>query len=122
MKSILYVEDNQANTRLMNKIIERLDDFVLYTAPTAELGLEIAREKQPSVIILDINLPGMDGYEALGKLQSFDETKNIPVMALSANAMPSDLERGAAAGFKKYLTKPINITEIESALREAIDG
>ncbi|MDH5180412.1 MAG: PAS domain S-box protein [Gammaproteobacteria bacterium] len=110
--SILYVEDNQANLRLVQHLFSRLENVVLYSTPTAELGIEIARTKCPDLILLDINLPGMDGYEALSRLRNLKETANIPVIAISAAAMPRDIERGQSAGFKHYVTKPIKVAEL----------
>lgn len=117
-QSVLYVEDNPANLRLVQHIFERIEDVVLYLAPNAELGIELAKAKQPDLILLDINLPGMDGYEALSRLRNLDATRGIPIIAVSAAAMPRDIERGLAAGFKCYITKPIQV----AGLMEAITG
>ncbi|MDP6884097.1 MAG: ATP-binding protein, partial [Rhodospirillales bacterium] len=92
--TVLYVEDNPANLDLMEVIVAGIGDVAMISAHNAELGIELAKSKSPDLIILDINLPGMDGFEALRKLQSLEKTKNIPVIALSANAMPKDVERG----------------------------
>jgi CheY-like chemotaxis protein len=115
-RKILYVEDNPANLRLMEEIISRVPNLSLLSAHTGEIGLELARSRKPHVILMDINLPGMDGYEALENLHSNSQTSNIPVIALSANAMPSDIEKGLMAGFHSYLTKPIKIDEVLGAL------
>lgn len=119
--TILYVEDNPDNLKLMEMIVGRIPDMHLISSHTAELGIELARNKRPDIIILDINLPGMDGYKALKKLGTFQETRNIPVIALSANAMPRDVERGIKAGFKQYLTKPIRVDEVIEALQGCLD-
>lgn len=100
--SILYVEDNPANLELMELIIGQASDFLMLSAHNAELGIEIARAKQPQVIIMDINLPGMDGFEALTALKQDEKTHHIPVIALSANALPNDIARGKQSGF--YIT------------------
>jgi CheY-like chemotaxis protein len=118
--TVLLVEDNQANLQLVGQILNKHSDFEMLSAHTAELGLELALAHQPDIIILDINLPGMDGYEALSRLRSCEDTKEIPVLALSANAMPADIERGTAAGFTEYLTKPIDIKHFMAALDRAM--
>jgi len=118
-KTVLYVEDNPANLRLVAQIFAAYPEIRLITAHTAELGLEVARLQRPHLIILDINLPGMNGYELCGQLR-LGETAGIPVAALSANALPRDIERGLAAGFVRYFTKPLQITEFVSAVRELL--
>jgi PAS domain S-box-containing protein len=117
---ILYVEDNEANLVLMGRIISRLTNLSMISAHTAERGLEIAEEQQPDIIILDINLPGMNGFEALEKLKSSSSTRDIPVLALSADAMPGIVEQGLQAGFVEYLTKPVDLVELRRALSQAI--
>ena len=119
--TVLYVEDNSANLQLMALIINRISSLKLISAPSAELGLDLAIKAQPDLVILDINLPGMDGFGALKKLQTMDETKDIPVIALSANAMPRDVEKGIKAGFRQYLTKPIQVQETMAAIASAMD-
>ncbi|MCK4951394.1 MAG: response regulator, partial [Gammaproteobacteria bacterium] len=120
--TILYIEDNPANLKLVEHIIEQHREDTLLTAHHAELGLDIARTHQPDLILMDINLPGIDGYEALRQLKSMSRTKNIPVFAISANAMPVDIKKGLDAGFLEYITKPIDINEftekLDSALRK----
>ncbi|MBT4590002.1 MAG: response regulator [Rhodospirillaceae bacterium] len=115
---ILYIEDNPANIRLMEAIVERLPSTTLKSAHTAELGLDLARELVPDLIFMDINLPAMNGIEAVAELRKIEETKDIPVIAISAAAMPKDIERGKEAGFKKYITKPIKVPEILEAINE----
>jgi CheY-like chemotaxis protein len=88
----------------------------LYGAEDAMRGIALAQEHQPEVILLDINLPGISGLQALKILQEDPTTKHIPVLALSANAMPRDIERGLAAGFFRYLTKPIRVPDFMDAL------
>ncbi|MCK5546456.1 MAG: response regulator [Rhodospirillaceae bacterium] len=116
--SLLYVEDSLANKMLIEKVISRVEGAKFIWAETAEEGIKIAQDKNPDIIIMDINLPGMNGIEALKILQSMEETKNIPVVALSANAMPHDIERGMKVGFVRYLTKPIDI----NMFLKAVDG
>jgi len=116
----LYVEDNPANLTLVQKIIGQLPNAELLSAHTAPLGLDLARTHKPDVIVLDINLPGMDGFEVLRRLQGYEETRNTPVVALSANAMPRDIKRGREAGFFEYLTKPLNVDSFLAAIEAAL--
>jgi CheY-like chemotaxis protein len=109
--TLLHVEDNPANRALVARILERRPHVKILAADTAEKGIELARTRDPDLIVLDINLPGIDGFEALARLKAFVDTKHIPVIALSANAMPSDVKRGLEAGFLQYLTKPIDVKE-----------
>ncbi len=118
--TILYVEDNPNNLRLMEEVMGRFPNVTLLSASTGEEGLKMARDQYPDLIILDINLPGMDGFEALREIQRFDDTRNIPVIALSASAMPKDITRGLRAGFQNYLTKPIDIPKMVRAVNVAL--
>lgn len=115
-RHVLYIEDNPANLKLVKKIIGQHADVVMSQAEDAERGLEIARRERPDLILLDINLPGMDGFAALAALKSDPTTRRIPVIAITANAMKGDIERGKAAGFKDYLTKPIDIVQLHQIL------
>lgn len=119
-KQIIYIEDNPANLRLVQHVISRLERVTLYSAPNAELGIELACSKKPDLILLDINLPGIDGFEALKVLADLPETSQIPVVAISAAAMPRDIERGLQAGFKRYITKPIQISVLLDVLGEEL--
>jgi len=119
--TLLYVEDNPANMKLVEKIIARHPDFRLLTAVDGASGIDIARVNQPDVILMDINLPGISGYEALKILLSEPATAHIPVIALSANAMPLDIEIGLNAGFFRYLTKPIKVNKLMEALDVALE-
>ena len=113
---VLYVEDNPANLQLVGEILSGRPDITLMTAPHARLGLELAHAHRPDLILLDIHLPGMDGYEALKALQAWEETRDIPVLALTADAMPREVERGLAAGFARYVTKPIDVPTFVEAI------
>ncbi|MFC3116810.1 hybrid sensor histidine kinase/response regulator [Cellvibrio fontiphilus] len=106
---VLYVEDNPTNVRLLRQIFDRYPQLELEVAEEAFLGIYKARSLNPDLVILDINLPGMDGYEVLSVLKSDPSTSAVPVIGLSANAMPYDIERGRSAGFFDYLTKPVDI-------------
>ncbi len=118
--TLLYVEDNPANLALVEQLIARRGDLKLLTAIDAHLGIELARAYLPDVILMDINLPGMSGYGALKRLQDDPLTAHIPVLALSANAVPRDIEKGLEAGFFRYLTKPIRVHEFMNALDLAL--
>lgn len=107
--TVLYIEDNPANLRLVTQILGKNPQLRLITAHTPEFGLEMVSARLPELILLDINLPGMDGYQLLSVLRSMDSVKKIPVIAISANATPRDIERGLAAGFDEYIIKPIDI-------------
>lgn len=120
VRTILYVEDNIANLTLVEDIIAARPDLQLISATDGFGGLERARLAQPDVILMDINLPGMSGTEALKMLAQDPLTAHIPVIAVSANALPRDIEQGLAAGFLNYLTKPIKITEFMHTLDSAL--
>ena len=117
---LLYVEDNPANMLLVEALIARRTDLKLLTATDAHSGIVMARSYQPDLILMDINLPGISGYDALRILREDAKTEHIPVLALSANAMPSDVEKGLKAGFFRYLTKPIKLDEFMEALDVAL--
>ena len=119
--TLLYVEDNPANLMLIEQIIARHPDIRLLTAVNGNSGIEIARRSQPDVILMDINLPDISGFKALKILRSDPTTAHIPVIALSANAMPLNIESGLEAGFFRYLTKPIKINEFMDALDVALE-
>jgi len=115
---VLYIEDNPANLKLVQEIVRFRPDLRLLSAPDGHVGLSLARSQHPEVILMDLNLPGMSGFEVLAQLRRDPATSAIPAIALTANAMPRDIERGLAAGFDRYLTKPIDIDKFN----EAIDG
>jgi PAS domain S-box-containing protein len=119
--TLLYVEDNLANMKLVEQLIARRPDLRLLTAVNGTLGIEVARTSQPTMILMDINLPGISGVEALKVLRGDPATAHIPVVALSANAMPRDIEKGLQAGFFRYLTKPIKINEFMHTLDAALE-
>jgi PAS domain S-box-containing protein len=120
VRSLLYVEDNPANLKLVEKLISRRTDLHLLTAVNADIGIQLARTKQPVVILMDINLPGISGIQALKILREDPLTAHIPVLAISANAMPNDIKKGLDAGFARYLTKPIKVDEFMAALDAAL--
>jgi signal transduction histidine kinase/ActR/RegA family two-component response regulator len=117
---LLYVEDNPANLRLVEEIVAFRRDLRLLSAHDGHLGLQLARAHRPDIILMDLNLPGMSGFEVLRQLGADPETADIPVIALTANAMPRDFERGVAAGFHRYLTKPIDIEKFTEAINSTL--
>jgi len=119
-KTALYVEDNPANLSLMKKIFERMPNIRLVHARTGEIGIEMAEECMPDVILMDINLPGMDGVEALRHIRKIDSLNCVPAIVVSANAMPKEIEKAMDAGFQQYVTKPINIKQIVEIVTVAV--
>jgi len=117
---ILYVEDDTSNLELMSEVINHFPGLSLVSATTGEEGIDLARTIMPDVIFMDINLPGIDGYETNIRLKKEPRTAEIPVIALSAAAMPHDIAKGIDAGFRTYLTKPFNIEEIMNAIDSAL--
>jgi PAS domain S-box-containing protein len=118
--TLLYVEDNPASLMLVEDLIARRPNIRLLSAKDGERGIEIARAFQPDVILMDINLSGISGFKVLKILAEDLALAHIPVIALSANAMPRTIEKGLAAGFFRYLTKPIKVDEFMDALDLAI--
>jgi signal transduction histidine kinase/CheY-like chemotaxis protein len=119
-RTLLYVEDNPANLELVEQLVARRPDLRLLSAADGNLGIEFARAYQPEVILMDINLPGTSGIEAMKILRADPSTAHIPIIALSANAMPHDIEKGLAAGFFNYLTKPIKVNQFMDVLDVAL--
>lgn len=119
-RTVLYVEDNPDNIALVAQLLAARPELRLVGAPNAMRGMAMARNLLPDVVVLDINLPDINGFELLQLLQSDPATRRIPVLALSANAMPHDLEKGLAAGFYRYVTKPIKVVDFLQALDESL--
>ncbi len=122
VRTILYVEDNPDNLKLMESIIGHIENTRLLTAYSAELGLDLARKENPDLILMDINLPGMNGNEALKQLQNTEQTKDIPVIAVTAAVMPQEMKAGKQAGFRDYITKPVKVAEVIRTLEETLDS
>jgi PAS domain S-box-containing protein len=120
IRTVLCVEDNPANLMLVDSVLARRPDIRLLTAKDGISGVEMARVSRPDVILMDINLPGISGFEALEMLAADPITAHIPVIALSANAMPRDIEKGLKAGFFRYLTKPIKVVKFMETLDIAL--
>ncbi len=115
---ILYIEDNSANLSLVETALTHREHVELLKAGTAEIGIQLAQSEIPDLILLDINLPGMDGYEALYRLTNNPVTQNIPVVAVSANALGHDVERAKKAGARDYLVKPYSIAKFFKLIDE----
>jgi signal transduction histidine kinase/ActR/RegA family two-component response regulator len=120
--TLLYIEDDPTNLKLITSIMKRKPEFEVLTAHSGELGLDLARIHRPDIILIDINLPGMDGYEVLSHLQKYRETRHIPMLAITANASQDDIDRGNKAGFLHYLTKPIEIDVFLNAIDTSIQS
>jgi len=121
-RSILCVEDNAANLDLIERIFATLPNVTLLAAQTPHAGLELAASRRPDLIVLDITLPGMNGYELLARLKAMPETKHIPVLALTALATPQDIKHGLTAGFFRYVTKPVDVNAFLAAIEDALNG
>jgi PAS domain S-box-containing protein len=119
--TILYIEDNPTNLRLVQQVLSRWPHIHLLAAHEPNLGLDLLRAHQPDLVLLDINLPEMDGYEVFKRMQSIPECGGIPVVAVSANAMPRDIERGMQAGFNDYITKPIQVASFLTSIANILE-
>jgi nitrogen-specific signal transduction histidine kinase/ActR/RegA family two-component response regulator len=117
---VIYVEDNPSNIAFMRELVDDLASIELMTAPTAEIGLPLIRAHLPAVVIMDINLPGMSGFDAIKQLQRWPETRDIPVVGLSAAALIKDVVRAEGSGFYRYLTKPVKVAELTAVLEELL--
>ena len=120
-QTVLYVEDNPANIKLVSQIFARLSRVRLLIADTAESGIELALAKAPDLILLDINLPGMDGYQVMKILRADKRFQSTPIIAVTANAMPQDVDRGMAAGFTDYLTKPFDVKRFLETIERTLN-
>jgi PAS domain S-box-containing protein len=118
--TVLYVEDNLANLRAVEALLGLRPGLRMLSATHGEDGLRVARRERPDVIVLDIHLPGLDGYAILALLRADPATRSIPVIALSADAMPADVERGLLAGFEHYLTKPVRADQLNAAIEAGL--
>ncbi|MBY0463701.1 MAG: response regulator, partial [Burkholderiales bacterium] len=120
LRAVLYVEDNPANLELVAQVIARRADLRLLSAADASLGIEYARVYQPDVVLMDINLPGLNGTDAMRILRSDPSTAHMPIIALSANAVPRDIQKCLDAGFFDYVTKPFKVQQLLAALDAAL--
>lgn len=119
-QTILYIEDNNSNLKLVQGYLNEFTSFNFMSSQNAVGGLDLARKHQPSLILMDINLPEMDGITAFKKLQNWDETKSIPVIAVSANAMKHDIESALDMGFKDYITKPVDLNLLVDTIQKTL--
>jgi PAS domain S-box-containing protein len=119
-KRILYVEDNPANLKLVASILSHRKRVHFYTAHTPEIGFDLALKNNFDLILLDINLPGMSGFELMRKLKGLNGYREKPFVAISANAMPEDIENASASGFTDYITKPIDLCEFNQLIDELL--
>jgi CheY-like chemotaxis protein len=118
--TVLYVEDNPSNVLLMRQIMKCLDGVELLVAANPRDGIKLARAVRPVLILLDINLPDMDGFEVLRFLKTHSKTTDIPVWALTASAMRREVQRGEDAGFDRYITKPFDVPAFVQSLKEVL--
>jgi CheY-like chemotaxis protein len=116
MPKILYVEDNEDNVYMLTRRLERAG-FEVIVAADGEQGVALAREQRPDLVLMDLSLPVLDGWEATRRLKGAEETRAIPIIALSAHAMPGDRERALAAGCDDYDAKPINLPGLLAKIR-----
>jgi len=119
---VLYIEDTEANVSLMRLILKRVEGVTLLHAPTAELGIPMAIKELPDLILMDMELPGMNGIAALQVLRQNQETCDIPVIAISAAAIEHDVENIQAASFDAFISKPFNIQEIPATIAKYMRG
>lgn len=120
-ETILIVEDNEKNRKLLRDVLQ-VYGYRTVETETAEEGLEVARAQQPALILMDIQLPGMNGVAALGELRGESSTQRIPVVAVTASAMPMERREILAAGFDGYLTKPLSVRELTQTVRTILDA
>jgi len=119
MSLVLIVEDNERNLKLVRDVLQ-VKGYTTLEAGTAEDGIKLAAERKPDLILMDIQLPGMNGIDALRALRSDPSTANIPVVAVTASVMQQDRKQITEAGFNGYVGKPINIKEFLGAVRSAL--
>jgi len=114
--AILYIEDNPRNIKLMENIVKQRPEIVLHVSRAPEQGLWLVNALRPDVILLDVNMPDMDGYEVLSRIRANELYHAIPVVAVSAGAQPADIARGRQAGFDEYLSKPLDVEKFWSVV------
>jgi signal transduction histidine kinase len=119
-KTILYIEDNASNLELVRRIISRMNDLKLISAMEAQPGIRLASTELPDLILMDLHLPDIDGFSAFEKIKSMEETSNIPIIALSADAMEDDKKKALDMGFRTYITKPIDVDNFLSVIEEVL--
>ena len=122
MIKVLYIEDNDDNVYMLKMRLELLDEFEVLTAENGEKGCDMAATERPDVILMDLEMPGIDGWEATRRLKSNPQTCNIPVIALSAHALAGSREKALAAGCDEFDTKPIEFDRLVAKVRRALAG
>ena len=120
MTKVLYVEDNDDNIYMLKMRLELLGDFEVLTAENGERGCEVAASEQPDIILMDLEMPIIDGWEATRRLKGNPQTRSIPVIALSAHALAGDREKALAAGCDEFDTKPIEFDRLVATLRRIL--
>ena len=118
--TVLYIEDNPVNAMVVGAMVTRLPGLAMISADDGAPGLEMALRERPALILTDIQMPGMDGFELMARLQQHEQTRDIPVIAISADALPESVERGRQAGFADYITKPVEMGALHAAIRKAL--
>jgi len=119
--SLLYIDDNPASVALMAALAAELPNVRLISAPGGRIGLDLAFAHLPDIIVLDIHMPDLTGYDVLERLKGNPETRDIPVLALSADAMPREIERGRKAGFDEYMTKPFDFQRLLATIEHVLE-
>lgn len=117
---VLYIEDNAANIRLMEDIFSEFLSFELICANNAEDGIQMARDNLPGLILMDINMEGMNGYQALEIIKQDASISSIPAIAISADAMPDQIEEGIEKGFADYISKPFNVAKLIETINQRL--
>jgi CheY-like chemotaxis protein len=119
---VLYIEDNDDNVYMLKLRLELLDEFEVLTAEDGEKGCEMAAAERPDIVLMDLEMPGIDGWEATRRLKSNPDTRDIPVIALSAHALAGSREKALAAGCDEYDTKPIEFDRLVATMRRVLAG
>ena len=122
MLRILYVEDNEDNAYMLKMRLELTDEFEVLVAEDGEQGCEIAAAKRPDLILMDLEMPVVDGWEATRRLKSKPETRDIPVIGLSAHALAGEREKALAAGCEEFDTKPVEFDRLLGKIRKLVSG
>ena len=121
MSTVLIVEDNDKNMKLARDVLQA-KGYQTLEALTGEEGVKLAKEKQPDLVLMDIQLPGINGIEAFRQIRGDAKTRGIPVVALTASVTPTDRSAINAAGFDAFLSKPINLKEFVETVRRLVEG
>ena len=122
MIKVLYIEDNDDNVYMLKMRLELLDEFEVLTAEDGEKGCEMAAAERPDIVLMDLEMPGIDGWEATRRLKSNPDTRDIPVIALSAHALAGSREKALAAGCDEFDTKPVEFDRLVATLRRVLAG